>query len=63
MEKVVMIRMIYPDERWVKTEQIISWANDTVANAKLDGVALDFDGSLEDVIDLLQSEGTHTFSN
>ena len=34
-----MIRIIWPEERWVSIEQILSWHRDAVANNEVDGDA------------------------
>jgi hypothetical protein len=54
-------RILYPEQRTVSGETIISWATDAIANGEADGEG--FDGSVESAMYVLDDAGLVTFAD
>lgn len=62
MPKAQLVRIIWPDERWVTSAQVIQWANDEIANT---GAGTDENETVTDLdraIEILTESGAVTFT-
>lgn len=62
MPQAQLVRIIYPDERWVTSAQVIRWANDEIANT---GAGTDENETVTDLdraVEILMESGAVTFT-